>query len=142
MLTSGQWNKKARNLSYGWFGHIISLSLEAVISYERETIDGWIPVKKYIKWNKKIKNPSKESEIWYERRSEIRQADTKDLTSSSKVLRVLGPNLTDASSIQDSSIKCSEKWRQAVSVSLNRLNLGNQSKNQKSSKKRETQRGW
>ena len=25
-----------------------------------------------------------------------RQADTKDLTSSSKVLRVLGPNLTDA----------------------------------------------
>lgn len=26
-----------------------------------------------------------------------RQADTKDLTSSSKVLRVLGPNLTDAS---------------------------------------------
>jgi hypothetical protein len=29
-----------------------------------------------------------------------RQADTKDLTSSSKVLRVLGPNLTDASYLQ------------------------------------------
>ena len=29
--------------------------------------------------------------------NENRQADTKDLTSSSKVLRVLGPNLTDAS---------------------------------------------
>jgi len=41
--------------------------------------------------------------------TEIRQADTKDLTSSSKVLRVLGPNLTDASSIQD-SIK-SSSWK-------------------------------
>ena len=29
-------------------------------------------------------------------RKRERQADTKDLTSSSKVLRVLGPNLTDA----------------------------------------------
>jgi len=32
----------------------------------------------------------------FEEERRERQADTKDLTSSSKVLRVLGPNLTDA----------------------------------------------
>ena len=41
-----------------------------------------------------------------------RQADTKDLTSSSKVLRVLGPNLTDAISFIQEIIKSREKEKE------------------------------
>jgi len=41
----------------------------------------------------------------FEEERRERQADTKDLTSSSKVLRVLGPNLTDAIIQKESPVR-------------------------------------
>ena len=85
----GQWNKKARNLSYGW--SIIQWLVNLQIINEKvQPLNTW--------WSRSNRQAQIINET-QKKRALDRQADTKDLTSSSKVLRVLGPNLTDAALI-------------------------------------------
>ena len=60
----------------------------------------------------KLINKRKDTGCYENMIRDERQADTKDLTSSSKVLRVLGPNLTDAISFIQEIIKSREKEKE------------------------------